>query len=258
MNDSFGDRLKKYQKVFERNLMIKTPIIIQIDGKAFHSFTKGFDTPYDDILIETMIDTTAELVKSIQGCKLGYTQSDEINLLLTDWDNFETQQYFGGRIQKIVSIVASMATAYFNRIWKKKLYEELRDGDSKGESDNKRSKEYLRKSSRIALFDTRTFNIPVHEVRNWFLWRQQDWVRNSIQMFGRAHFSHKELQNKNQNEIIKMLIDKFGLNWDTRTIAQKLGTTVYKDENNEIVINSHLKYCCSKKLMDQILKIDLL
>ena len=247
MKDALGIRMKRYQEVFDNKLAIKTPIIIHIDGKAFHTFTRGLDKPYDQDLIDSMAQTTEKLVNKIQGCRLGYTQSDEISLLLTDWDTFETQQWFSGRIQKISSISASMTTAEFNKIFSKTVFD--------GDKDDEEKRKLI---NRTALFDSRCFNLPIHEVRNWFLWRQQDWVRNSLQMFARTRFSHKELHKKDLFEIIKMLEEKDGKFWDTRTEQQKKGTTVYKDKDGDLIKNYSVKFCCDKVLVKNILKEELL
>ena len=114
-NDSLGDRMKKYEGVPKTALMRRNPVIIRIDGKAFHTFTRGFRRPFDNVLIESMQKTMKYLCEDIQGCKLGYYQSDEISLLLTDYENINTAAWFDYEVQKMCSIAASMATLAFNR-----------------------------------------------------------------------------------------------------------------------------------------------
>ena len=117
MPNSLENRMKAYEHITRNYLTRRIPVIIRIDGKAFHTFTKGIKRPFDDKLHEVMEVTTKLLLSNIQGCKLAYTQSDEISLLLTDYDAIETDAWFGYNIQKIASISASMATLYFNRTW---------------------------------------------------------------------------------------------------------------------------------------------
>lgn len=207
-NDSLGDRMKGYESIPALQLMRRTPVIIRLDGKAFHTFTRGMNRPFDDRLIQTMQETTQALVKNIEGCNFGYTQSDEISLLLTDYKNLETQAWFDYKVQKMVSVAASMATAYFNGFLVKNF---LDSGNGK-----------------VAFFDARAFNIPRDEVVNCFVWRQQDSTRNSIQMVARANFSHKELENKSCDEIQEMLWSQKQINWNDTPTHKKRGTCVYK------------------------------
>lgn len=119
--NSLGDRMKGYENISRIYLTKRSPVIIRIDGKAFHSFTKGFLRPFDNILMETMAETAKFLAQNISGCKLAYTQSDEISLLLTDYETNETQPWFENNLQKLVSVSASMATLHFNRIFANKV-----------------------------------------------------------------------------------------------------------------------------------------
>jgi tRNA(His) guanylyltransferase len=221
---SLGDRMKGYEKVPSTQLMLRTPVIMRLDGKAFHSFTRGMDRPFDENLIQAMQETTRELVWSIEGCTLGYTQSDEITLLITDYKKLTTQAWFGYRVQKMVSVASSMCTAYFNRI----LFDKY--AISKGELFNKGP----------AFFDARVFNIPKEEVVNCFLWRQNDCTRNSIQMVGQANFSHKQLHKKSCEDIQEMLFQEKGINWNDFPTHQKRGTAVYKDDNLEVIIDKEI------------------
>ena len=124
VHDDLGTRMKDfYEGIPKTKLMRRTPVIIRIDGKAFHTFTRGFKRPFDEILIKTMQETTKYLCENIQGCVLGYTQSDEISLVLVDYQRFETSAWFDYEIQKMCSIAASMTTMAFNRIFEKKVKE---------------------------------------------------------------------------------------------------------------------------------------
>lgn len=243
--DSLGDRMKQYEGIPKISLMRRNPVIIRIDGKAFHTFTRGFQRPFDDILIESMQETMKYLCENIQGCKLGYCQSDEISLLITDYETINTAAWFDYQVQKMCSIAASMATLAFNRTFSKVFYkwgnENLPDWDIGG--TNKPIDEKLIKlcniyesaSEKGAMFDARVFSIPKEEVCNYFLWRQNDCVRNSIQMVGQANFSHKELQNKSCNDIQDMLMTQKGINWNDFPTVQKRGSCCTKTGKHTVV-----------------------
>ena len=111
-------RMRSYKSITDAHLIPRTPVIIQIDGRAFHTFTRGFKKPFDQVLMAAMRYTAEYLCRNIQGCVLAYTQSDEINLLLIDYEKLETSPWFDNRVQKLASIAASMATNYFNQIFK--------------------------------------------------------------------------------------------------------------------------------------------
>jgi len=213
---SIGNRMKAYEKVATTKLTRRTPVIIRLDGKAFHTWTKVL--PYLDVSLETspfsemmhdcMSITAYDLVNTIQNATITYTQSDEISILLNDWKGLKTDQWFDGGIQKIVSISASMATAYFN---------------SRMQKHNREALPIDRQNLSPAFFDARAFNIPKEEVANYFIWRQQDATRNSINMLGQRYFSHKQLQNKNTDQVQEMLFAEHGVNWNDIPTWQKRG-----------------------------------
>lgn len=243
--DSLGDRMKQYEGIPKTSLMRRNPVIIRIDGKAFHTFTRGFERPFDDILIESMQETMKYLCENIQGCKIGYCQSDEISLLITDYENINTAAWFDYQVQKMCSIAASMATLAFNRVFSKVFYkwgnENLPDWDVGG--TNKPVDEKLIKlcniyesaSEKGAMFDARCFSIPKEEVCNYFLWRQNDCVRNSIQMVAQANFSHKQLQNKSCDELQEMLWQEKNINWNDFETVKKRGSCCTKTGKHTIV-----------------------
>lgn len=237
VHDDLGNRMKTfYEQIPKTKLMRRTPVIIRIDGKAFHTFTRGFQKPFDDVLIKTMQETTKYLCENIQGCVLGYTQSDEITLVLIDYQRFETSAWFDYEIQKMCSIAASMATIAFNRYFKENVKEYASHIPYYGTMypcDEKEQKYMNILNNAIdkgAMFDARVFNIPKEEVTNCVYWRQLDASRNSIQMVGQANFSHKELQNKSCNDIQDMLMTQKGINWNDFPTYQKRGTCVVKSE----------------------------
>lgn len=238
--DNLGVRMKTYEAVSKHFLMRRNPVIIRLDGKAFHTFTKGLKKPFDEILIETMQETAKYLCQNIQGCKLVYTQSDEISLLLTDYENINTSAWFDNNIQKMTSISASMATLAFNDNFNKLVEKYITlpvsidfMSDEKQKKYRKNYHTYHSKKNK-ALFDSRVFSLPKEEVVNYFIWRQKDAIRNSIQMVGQAHFAHKELHKKSTGNIKEMLLKIKQIDFDNDIpIHQQRGVCVLK-ENYEL------------------------
>lgn len=229
--DSLGDRMKEnYENRAKTYLVRRTPVIIRLDGKAFHTFTKGLKKPYDEIFHNTMNQTMKYLCENIQGCKLGYTQSDEITLLLTDYDTLTTDAWFDNNVQKICSVSASMATMAFNKFFRNNF--NAIDLDTELEYAKT-----LFKKLDCAMFDSRCFNIPEDEVTNCFIWRQQDATRNAIQMLGQCNFSHKELQGKSCNDIQDMLMLEKNINFNDMPTEFKRGVCCYKTECENITID---------------------
>lgn len=234
VHDDLGTRMKTfYEQIPKTKLMRRTPVIIRIDGKAFHTFARGFKRPFDEVLIKTMQETTKYLCENIQGCVLGYTQSDEISLVLVDYQRLESSAWFDYEIQKICSIAASMATMAFNKFFEKNV-EEFLNKHGYPNTDCVKYADliatYLNAVNKGAMFDARVFNIPKEEVTNCIYWRQLDASRNSIQMVGQANFSHKELQNKSCNDIQDMLMNQKCINWNDFPTYQKRGSCVIKEE----------------------------
>lgn len=237
VNDELGVRMKTYyEQIPKTKLMRRTPVAIRIDGKAFHTFTKGFHKPFDEILIKAMQATMKYLCENIQGCVLGYHQSDEITLILVDYKNLNSDAWFDYEVQKMCSIAASMATMAFNREFEKLVdnfdLDHLIELGGYIEYDcnenEKLSNIYYKAISKGAMFDARVFNIPKEEVTNLLYWRQLDAVRNSIQMVGQANFSHKELHGKSCNNIKDMLIAEKCIDWDNFPTYQKRGSCCIK------------------------------
>ena len=195
------------------------------DGKSFHNFTKGFKRPYDEVFHEAMNNTMKYLCANIQGCKFGYTQSDEITLLLTDYDTLTTDAWFGYSVQKMCSIAASMATLTFNKYFRdainKKFTGTIEDFDHFKALSIARDKG--------AMFDARCFNIPVSEISNCFLWRFLDCYRNSVQMLGQTYFSHNELHKLNSSQIQEKLFQERGINYATYPEEFKNGVCAMKN-----------------------------
>lgn len=203
MHDSLGDRMKNfYEDPARHYLTRRTPVIVRLDGRAFHTLTRGFQKPYDAAFIETM-DTAARcLFDEMQGCKMAYIQSDEASFVLTDYDTLTTEAWFGYNKSKVESISAATMSVYFNVMAGFPL-------------------------TQPSVFDARAFNIPESEVANYFLWRAKDWHRNSIQMLAQHNFTHKELQGKSIQECLAML-EKIKEYWDQRPDLIKNGTFLIK------------------------------
>lgn len=230
VHDDLGRRMKEfYEQIPKTRLMRRCPVIIRIDGKAFHSFTKKFKKPFDEILICSMQDTMRYLCENIQGCVLGYTQSDEITLVLVDYQKLTSDAWFDYEVQKMCSIAASMATMAFNKAFAKHV-RQLKVPVLLNEDDAKYLNGLNAAIEKGAMFDARCFNIPKEEVTNCIYWRQLDATRNSIQMVGQANFSHKELQNKSCNQIQDMLMTQKGINWNDLPVYQKRGSCCVKKE----------------------------
>ena len=210
--DSLGDRMKMYESVPKTHLMKRTPVIIRLDGKAFHTFTRGLNKPFDKIMVNTMIDTTYELCKNIQGCVFGYTQSDEITLVLCDYQTLNTSAWFEYQVQKMCSVAASMCTMYFNkyfRYWVDDFKNTMLDTES-----NRKYLEVLEKKFDKAMFDARCFNIPKEEVLIVFYGDKMMQQEILFKVLDNFIFLNKELQNKSCNEIQDMLFLQKGMNWN--------------------------------------------
>lgn len=204
--DSLGDRIKRYEETYQYKLTPRSCLFIRLDGKAFHTFTRTCEKPFDQNIIDTMVYAAEQTAAEMQGFKLAYIQSDECTFMLTDFDTLQTQGWFGYELSKILSVSASLFTAHFNKhyFW---MY---------------------RDDYTPAVFDSRAFIVPKEDAANVFIWRQKDWVRNSVQMLARAHFSHKQLDRKSIPEIHEMLHTK-GINWAHLDPQLKNGTFIYSD-----------------------------
>lgn len=240
VNDDLGTRMKSYyENIPKTKLMRRIPVAIRIDGKAFHTFTKGFDRPFDKVLMTTMQETTKYLCENIQGCVFGYTQSDEITLILIDYKRLNSAAWFDYEVQKICSIVTSMTTVAFNKIFQKYVNRYIiriaYHTNNVNMDISDRTDAYRTAQEKGAMFDARCFNIPKEEVTNLIYWRQLDATRNSIQMVGQANFSHKELQNKNCNDIQNMLLTERDINWNNYPTNCKRGTAVIKEDGCWII-----------------------
>lgn len=217
--DSLGTRMKTYENAYRFNLPIRMPIIIRCDGRAFYSYTRRCQKPFDQGLVNCMNETALALCEEISGCKIAYIQSDEISLLITNYDSINTQSWFDNNLQKMISISAALASVTFSmNSWKIWVPQKMDPScDPMSECD----------FNKPAYFDSRSFILPKEEVNNYFVWREQDCMRNSVQMLARSLYSHKELENKNNFQLKEMCIKK-GFNWDDCPTEQKHGRCVIK------------------------------
>ena len=270
VHDDLGRRMKSfYEEVPNIRLMRRTPVICRLDMRAGHLFTRGFKRPFDEIFIRSIQDTAKYLAENVMGCRLTYQQSDEISLLLIDYERLNSEAFFDYRVQKLCSVIASAATLAFNKAFTQRFieinptfafYDDEPDNTYKlAESYgfNPRTKEgmdelekyvkiYDEATDKGATFDCRVFNIPGSEVTNYFYWRQLDATRNSIQMVGQANFSHTQLHEKTCNDIQEMLHEKCGINWNDFPTYQKRGSCCVKEKydflldtyNDEIIQRS--------------------
>lgn len=257
--DSLGDRQKQYEISSETQLVPKMPIIIRIDGKAFHTYTRGMVKPFDTLLGTSMKRTMQALCKDIHTCVFGYTQSDEITLILRLPDRIKSQSYLNRRVQKITSLTASKATKYFNKFFieevnklieneKAKSAEVIKtvakygDESPQGRTalqtefvDEKLIKTYTRKMG-DAEFDARAFNVPEWDCINNIIWRQQDAMRNSVEMVGHCHFSTNQLHKVNVVGIREMLLNQKNISWEYNfTPYQKWGACCYRVAKEKII-----------------------
>lgn len=234
--DSIGNRMKyNYEKRGDHKLIRRIPVIIRLDGKAFHTLTrKHCKDKFDEHFYISMLESVKSLFDKIQGLKCAYFQSDEVSLLLTDFDSFETEAWFDYKLSKIESISAAMMSVIFTKNF-----------------------------GHEAFFDSRARNYPKEEVNNYFVWRQQDCRRNSVQVLAQKYFSHKELHKKNTKDSISMLLDK-GINYYNLDNKFKNGTFVYRDfdnvinhssgiifKDNKFIDKSYLKFSSRSEVYDK-------
>ena len=230
-------RMKDYESVSKTKLMKRCPVILRIDGKAHHSFTRGLKRPFDEIYIKSMQQTAKYLCENLQSVCISYQQSDEITLVMIDYEKLNTSPYFDYEVQKLCSIIASMATMAFNKAFKKNVDKLICDYKHSLHpqclewqlEQEKYHNTLLKAVEKGAMFDCRCFNVPKEEVTNAIYWRQLDATRNSIQMVGQANFSHKELHEKNQNDIQNMLMLQKGINWNDFPTHLKRGSCCIKE-----------------------------
>lgn len=204
MLDNLGDRMKKYEEACRGVLPRRLPVILRVDGRAFHTYTRGFDRPFDSRIGEVMGLVAVALCTQIQGAQFAYTQSDEISVLIHGYKRFASQPWFDNEIQKMVSVAAGIASATFTHEMAQRVI-----------------------SFKPAVFDARVFVLPEADVCNYFVWRQQDAVRNSVQTLARSLFSHAQCERKSCDDL-KSMCAEAGQSWDDLPLHWQRGVCVYR------------------------------
>jgi tRNA(His) guanylyltransferase len=227
MNQGIGDRMKNnYEEIWKARLPLRLPTIIRLDGKSFHGFTRNMKKPFDEVFMGVMDFLASYLCDEIQTAQFAYIQSDEISILLHPYKRLTTEPWFGNEIQKMVSISAGLASSWFTA-----------------------------KHGRTAIFDSRVFVLPESEVVNYFIWRQQDWTRNSISMVASTLYSHKELMNKNSDQKQEMIFAK-GINWGKLPVNQRRGRAIVKTEEGWKIDNKPPMFSKKRDYIDKFLEVD--
>lgn len=240
MSSSIGSRIKRYEAVYDFGLTPRSPLVIRVDGRAFHTFLRHAERPFDSGVVSAMVESAKYVAEQMQGFKLAYVQSDECTFVLTDYDDLDTQGWFDYRLAKVVSISASLFTNAFNHHYRKPP-----PPAKPGVIEIRRRPEFAdmagplqRKPKDLAAFDSRAFTAPIDDVPNVIVWRQRDWERNSVQMLTRAHFSHKECNGKKVPDMHEML-HGIGVNWAHLPDQLKNGTLITREMEE---IHSKLSY----------------
>jgi len=255
--DKIGDRMKaNYENISKHKLTRRTPVIIRLDGCAFHTFTRKFVKPFDDLFSRAMQETTKYLCEHVQGCKIGYTQSDEITLLLIDYDTLETSAWFDYKLEKITSVAASMAALAFNRAFGRLMTDRMKKSDN----DENQNVVYYNAFEKGAYFDARAFNIPKEEVNNCFVWRQLDAERNAINSVAQSLYSQNELCGKKLNDT-RILIAKKDHDITTYPVKYQRGSCCIKryDEQgcSEWIIDENIpRFSEDKNYVEQYVFLD--
>ena len=194
-----GDRMKGYENVTQIGLCPRTPVVLRLDGRSFHTLTRNMEKPFSNEFIDAMISSAAAVCKEIQGFKLGYVQSDEVNIVFIDYARLNSSGWFDYKLSKIVSVAAGIMSAHFSR-----------------------------KLGKVGVFDCRAFNMPEDEIANYFLWRVKDWMRNSLNMYAGSFFSHKELLNKSSTDK-HLMLHGVGGNWAELDLRLRNGSWIMRD-----------------------------
>ena len=205
-DDSIGDRMKRYEAATRSVVPYRQPTIVRVDGKAFHSYTRGLERPFCARFADCMDSVAMAMCAQMQNAALAYVQSDEISVIMNPAKGYQTQAWFDGEVQKTVSVSASIAAAVMTGL-----------------------SEHIFGKTRPAFFDSRVFVVPdAMEVSNYFLWRQQDATRNSIQMLARSLYSHTQCDKRNVSQLQEMCFAK-GSNWNDLPTRWKRGRCVRRE-----------------------------
>ena len=238
LEDTLGERMKRYECVTDIQLMRRTPVILRLDGCHFHTFTKGFIKPFDWVFRKTMFDTMRALCKEIPGAVFGYTQSDEITIVLVDYKKLESAAWFDYRLSKMCSVASSMASRFFNDFFIENVG---KSGDVIGQIE-----QYAKRFNK-ADFDCRAFNLPKEEVCNCLIWRQKDAERNSVQALAQKLYSHKELIGINNTDLQNKMLQEKGVNWNELPVYYKRGPACFVDDTQSWFVDLEMPILCQDR-----------
>jgi tRNA(His) 5'-end guanylyltransferase len=242
VKDDLGTRMKNfYENPAKTQLTRRTPVICRLDGRSFHTFAKGFVKPFCKVLMKSMQETMKYLCENVQGCVLGYTQSDEITLILVDYKNLNSSAWFDYEVQKLCSISASMATMRFNKEFEYNFDRwryvtssfDCRPNISSEQQELYRT--YRKAINKGAMFDARCFNIPKEEVTNLILWRELDAIRNSVEMVGHTYYTPSELHGKTCEDIKNMLKTEKNFDWESLPLDCQRGACCIRRKESGIL-----------------------
>lgn len=237
--DTNDMNLKEKSKFFQikRDYEINTDgyILAHIDGRSFSKMVKNkFNKPFDDSFIEMMNQTAEYLCENVQACHLAYVQSDEITLLLKK-NNPDGDVFFGGRLCKMQSIIASLATAKFNQLMTiynitKNNYFFTKEDTADTIYDIVDAVDVIN-TMPLYQFDCKVWDVPTaNDAMAWFLFRNIDCIRNSKQQAAQSYLSHKELMGLHTDDQIDLLLEKTGIDWNSYKDGEKYGRLIYKVE----------------------------
>jgi tRNA(His) 5'-end guanylyltransferase len=213
--DALGDRMKGYELAARTSLPRRLPVVVRVDGRAFHTYTRRLTRPFDSRFIDAMDVVTLELCGEVAGAVFAYVQSDEVSLLVHNYRRLRTEAWFDNQVQKIVSVAASVAAATMTA-WSPRLF-----GTT---------------AVRLAHFDARAFVLPEAEVANYFLWRQQDASRNSLQMLARSLYSHAECEGQGSAQLQEMCFRR-GRNWNDLPVHWRRGRCALQGAEGDWVVD---------------------
>lgn len=240
------DKCLYYRSLTDYKLLPNSYVIVTMDGRSFsHLIKNKFQKPFDDNFIRMMNETAQYVCKNVQGAKFAYVQSDEISIVLTDFDTPTTETFFNNRLCKLQSIIASLTTSKFNQLMTAYKLDKMVDeyGNSPKLSGNEVAR--LIKNMQEYQFDCKCWNVPsLNDVYAWFLYRQIDCIKNSKQQTAQAYFPHTELQNKNTDEQIALLLEKKGVDWNLFGTEKKYGRFIWKEDvelTNDITKEAYIR-----------------
>lgn len=232
--DNLKEKCEYYRNLNDTRLVPNSYVMVMCDGRAFSKGIKTrFKKPFDEDFIQIMNETAEYICANVQGCKMAYTQSDEISIIITDFEDINSDSFFGFRNCKLLSIISSLATAKFNQLMTKYLFNKRFDKYQEFSIDEISN---FIDNINLYQFDCKCWNIPSYnDVFSWFLYRQIDCVRNSKQQAAQTYLSHKELLGNDTDSQIKMLKEKKGIDWHSDyNDGMKYGRFIYKEKEHFI------------------------